>query len=139
VGLNFPPHTTEPEPVSASQSRGLSRVIASLFAAFAFGIFLPENMGAVSDEHGEMFRQDVSQREKRYSGKWSSDMLADCCWSIVVGHQLANVRRKRMKCLCSSDTVRGDIGHCVTLYVVSDNQCDTFLLQNCFVNLTPSP
>jgi len=54
-----------PEPTSALQCCGLSRVIETLFAAFTFGIFLPENMGAVSNEHGERFHQDVSQMEKK--------------------------------------------------------------------------
>lgn len=44
--------------------------------------FFPENLGAVSDEHGERFHQDIIHIEKRYSGKWSAAMLADFCWSI---------------------------------------------------------
>lgn len=43
--------------------------------------FFPENLGAVSDEHGEHFHQQISVMEKRYHGKWSSNMLADYCWS----------------------------------------------------------
>ena len=31
--------------------------------------FFPENCGAVSDEHGERFHQDISLMEKRYQGK----------------------------------------------------------------------
>jgi len=34
-----------------------------------------ENIGALSDEHGERFRQNISQTEKRYSGKWNP-----ICW-----------------------------------------------------------
>jgi hypothetical protein len=34
--------------------------------------FLPQNMGALSNEYGERFHQDISQIEKRYIGKWSS-------------------------------------------------------------------
>jgi hypothetical protein len=34
--------------------------------------FFPDNVQAVSDEHGERFCQDVSQIEKRYDGKWGS-------------------------------------------------------------------
>ena len=30
--------------------------------------FFPENCGAVSDEHGEGFHQDISSMEKRYQG-----------------------------------------------------------------------
>lgn len=44
--------------------------------------FFPENLGAVSDEHGERFHQDVLDMEKRYQGKWSPAMLADYCWTL---------------------------------------------------------
>ena len=33
--------------------------------------FFPEDCGAVSDEHGERFHQDISSMEKRYQGKWN--------------------------------------------------------------------
>ena len=39
--------------------------------------FFPPNCGAVSDEHGERFHQQISAMEKRYQGKWSPAMLAD--------------------------------------------------------------
>lgn len=44
--------------------------------------FFPDNMGSVSDEHGERFHQDISLMEKRYKGKWSAPMLADFCWML---------------------------------------------------------
>ena len=50
----------------------------------------PENLGAVSDEHGERFNQEISTMVKRYRGKWSSSMLADYCW--ILG---SNVPRAR--------------------------------------------
>jgi hypothetical protein len=31
--------------------------------------FFPENLGIVSDEHGERFNQDISKMEKRYQAK----------------------------------------------------------------------
>jgi len=31
--------------------------------------FFPESCGAVSDEHGERFHQDISSMEKSYQGK----------------------------------------------------------------------
>ena len=40
----------------------------------------PPNLGAVSDEHGEKFHQDISTTEKRCAGKWSQKVLALCCW-----------------------------------------------------------
>ena len=45
--------------------------------------FFPENCGAVSDEHGEFFNQDVSSMEKRYQGKWNCAMLANYCWTLA--------------------------------------------------------
>jgi hypothetical protein len=44
--------------------------------------FFPENLGAVSDEHGQRFHQDISNMKKRYQGKWSLSMLADYCWTL---------------------------------------------------------
>jgi hypothetical protein len=44
--------------------------------------FFPENLGAVSDEHGERFHQDISNMEKRNQGKWSLRMLAHYCWTL---------------------------------------------------------
>jgi hypothetical protein len=39
--------------------------------------FFPENTGVISAEHGEKFHHDISQTEKRYSGKWYIDILVD--------------------------------------------------------------
>ncbi|UYV83562.1 hypothetical protein LAZ67_23001462 [Cordylochernes scorpioides] len=44
--------------------------------------FFPDNLGAVSDEHGERFHKAISSMEKRYQGKWSPAMLADDCWAL---------------------------------------------------------
>jgi hypothetical protein len=44
--------------------------------------FFPENLGTVSDQHGEIFHQDIYNMEKRYQGKWSLSMLADYCWTL---------------------------------------------------------
>jgi hypothetical protein len=41
--------------------------------------FFPVNVGAVSDEHGELSHQDMSNMENQYQGKWSPNMLADYC------------------------------------------------------------
>ena len=45
--------------------------------------FFPDICGAVSDEHGERYHQDISSMEKRYEGKWSCAMLADYCWTVA--------------------------------------------------------
>lgn len=42
----------------------------------------PTNLGAVSDEQGERFHQDISEMERRYQGRWDSAMLGDYCWFL---------------------------------------------------------
>lgn len=56
--------------------------------------FFPENLGAVSDEHGERFHQEISAMEKRYQGRWSPRMLADYCWTIKRDQPEAKYARK---------------------------------------------
>jgi hypothetical protein len=56
--------------------------------------FFPENMGSVSDEHGERFHQDVAVMEKRYKGKWSPAMLADFCWMLQRDNPGAQYKQK---------------------------------------------
>lgn len=45
--------------------------------------FFTSNCGAVSDEHGERFHQDIAAMETRYQGNWSPSMLADYCWTVT--------------------------------------------------------
>lgn len=54
----------------------------------------PDNLGAVSDEHGERFHQDISVMESRYQGRWSAAMLADYCWNLHRDAPNAEHRRK---------------------------------------------
>ena len=56
--------------------------------------FFPVNCGAVSDEHGERFHQDISTMEKRYQGKWSTTMLADYCWTLARDYSSARYKRQ---------------------------------------------
>ena len=39
--------------------------------------FFPENVGAVNDEHGERFHQDIATIEKRFKSKWGENPLAN--------------------------------------------------------------
>lgn len=45
--------------------------------------FFPENLGAVSDEQGERFHQDIAAMEERYKGKDSLSMIGNYLWSIA--------------------------------------------------------
>jgi hypothetical protein len=56
--------------------------------------FFPENLGEVSDEHGDRFHQDIMDMEKLYQGKWASGMLADYCWSLKRDVPDAKYRRR---------------------------------------------
>ena len=38
--------------------------------------FFSTNLGAVSDEQGERFHQDIFLMEKPYQGKWNAEMPA---------------------------------------------------------------
>ncbi|GBN96417.1 hypothetical protein AVEN_10921-1 [Araneus ventricosus] len=44
--------------------------------------YFPENLGAVSEEQGEIFPQDIKKMERRYQGKWIVSMIADYCWML---------------------------------------------------------
>ena len=43
----------------------------------------PENLGDLSEEHGERFHQDLKVMEERYKGKILPNMLADFCWKMA--------------------------------------------------------
>ena len=68
--------------------------------------FLPENCGAVSEEHGERFHQDVSSMEKRYQGKWNCAILADYSWTLASDAPTMEYKRQAKNknitrfCLC---------------------------------------
>ncbi|GFX12468.1 uncharacterized protein TNCV_1697431 [Trichonephila clavipes] len=44
--------------------------------------YFPENIGAVSEEQGERFHQDIKEMERRYQGRWNVNMMADYCWML---------------------------------------------------------
>ncbi|GBM69972.1 hypothetical protein AVEN_207358-1 [Araneus ventricosus] len=56
--------------------------------------FYPENLGSVSDEHGEQFHQAISNMGARYQGKWNLKMLADYYWTLKTDIPQAKHRRQ---------------------------------------------
>jgi hypothetical protein len=40
------------------------------------------NLGAVSEEQGEGFHQDIKEMERRYRGRWNVNMMGDYCWML---------------------------------------------------------
>jgi hypothetical protein len=45
--------------------------------------YFPPNLGAVGEEQGERFHQDLKYVERRYQGRWDVNMMANYCWSIA--------------------------------------------------------
>jgi hypothetical protein len=62
------------------------------FFEFAFGLF-PENLGAVSEEQGERFHQDIKEMKRRYQGQWNLNMMDDHCWTLH--REIPETSRKR--------------------------------------------
>ena len=42
--------------------------------------FLPPNLGAMIDEHGERFHQVITKMESNNQGKWNPGVMGDFCW-----------------------------------------------------------
>jgi hypothetical protein len=57
--------------------------------------FFRENLGDVSEEHGERFHQDIETMERRYKGHWDSAMMGDNVWSIVRRDKIGHKRKTR--------------------------------------------
>ena len=48
--------------------------------------FVPENLGAVSDEQHERFHQGIQAMEERYKGVWNDSMMViitGCCTVMI--------------------------------------------------------
>ena len=56
--------------------------------------FFPPNLGAVSDEQGERFHQDILQMGQHYQGKWEESMMSDYCWFLKKEDHTVHKRKK---------------------------------------------
>ena len=43
---------------------------------------LPAKPGDLSEEHREMFHQDIKVMEEKFQGGWDAHKMADNCWSL---------------------------------------------------------
>ena len=59
--------------------------------------YFPENLGALSEELGERFHQDIKIMEKRYQGRWNVTMIADYCWCLMRDEENFKPSRKSKK------------------------------------------
>jgi hypothetical protein len=57
--------------------------------------FFPPNLGAVSDEHGERFHQEISTMEERYQGRFNPSMMGDYCWFLQRDTASSHKRKSR--------------------------------------------
>jgi hypothetical protein len=57
--------------------------------------FFRDNLGAVSEEHGERFHQDIQMMEKRYEGIWNTAMLGDYIWTLLRESSSFSKRKNR--------------------------------------------
>ena len=44
--------------------------------------YFPQNLGDMSEEHGECFHQNIKSMETLYQGRWDVSMIADYCWCL---------------------------------------------------------
>jgi hypothetical protein len=63
------------------QSLGVRNELNNSFFEFALGFF-SENLGAVSEEQGERFHQDIKKMARRYQGRWNVNLMGDYCWTL---------------------------------------------------------
>lgn len=59
--------------------------------------FFPDNLGAISDEHGERFHQDIALMESRYQGRFDPKMMGDYCWMLQREEESTHRRKSRGK------------------------------------------
>ena len=57
----------------------------------------PENLGAVSDEQGKRFQQDIKVVKQQYQGRWDTHMMADYCWTIMRNNISSEHKRRSKK------------------------------------------
>jgi hypothetical protein len=74
--------------------------------------FSPGNTIVLSEERSESFHQDISQMEKRYSGKWNPYMLADYCWTLVRETPTEEYKRQRRQSVSSFTFIYFYVRYC---------------------------
>jgi hypothetical protein len=57
--------------------------------------FFPKNLGAVSEEQGERFHQDIKETERRYQGQWNVNIIATAV--TTAGRYIAKFRKPHIR------------------------------------------
>ena len=58
--------------------------------------YFPENLGALSEEQGERFHQDIKIIKNRYF-RWKINMITDYCWCLTRDGKIFEPSRKSKK------------------------------------------
>ena len=87
------------EMLGAFQAQG-TRMSIKMHFLFNHLDDFPENLGAVSEEQGERFHQDIKVMEERYQGRWDTVMMADYCWSLMRETSYQHKRHSRKRSFC---------------------------------------
>jgi hypothetical protein len=53
-----------------------------------------ENLGAVSEEQGERFHQDIKELGTRYQERWNVNIMGDYCWLLHRGDHKLRTKEK---------------------------------------------
>ena len=56
--------------------------------------YFSQNLGDMSEEHGERFHWDIKIMETRYQGRWNVSMMADYCWCLKRDCKSSEVAKK---------------------------------------------
>ena len=60
--------------------------------------YFRQNLGDVSEKHGERFHQDILAIEKRYQGRWKAAMMDDNICCLIRDDDNLHKRRKTFQC-----------------------------------------
>ena len=63
------------------QKDGVSNVFENAFSSFR-PEFFPKNLGAVNNEHGELFYRDFHAMEESSEGVCHEGLMCDFCWML---------------------------------------------------------
>ena len=55
--------------------------------------YFPQNLGDMSEEHGEHFHQQIKSTETQCQGRWDVSVMVDYCWCLK--HDIRAVRLQK--------------------------------------------
>ena len=75
----------------------------------------PENLGAFSEEQCERLHQDIKEMERRYQGRWDTNMMGNYCWML---HKQNITFHKRKSTKRSFETKKARFYEHLQLYIM---------------------